>query len=80
MPDDANPPQYDGLLVCPVVLTLGYIFNFIDRQVMTILLEPIKAEFSATDTQMGLPRSGLCVFRDAGCPASGGSLVREMCW
>ena len=36
------------------VLTLGYIFNFIDRQVMTILLEPIKAEFGATDTQMGL--------------------------
>lgn len=36
------------------VLTLGYIFNFIDRQVMTILLEPIKSEFGATDTQMGL--------------------------
>ena len=36
------------------VLTLGYTFNFIDRQVMTILLEPIKAEFGATDTQMGL--------------------------
>ena len=36
------------------VLTLGYIFNFIDRQVMTILLEPIKTEFGATDTQMGL--------------------------
>ena len=36
------------------VLTLGYIFNFIDRQVMTILLEPIKAEFGATDTEMGL--------------------------
>jgi MFS family permease len=37
-----------------LVLTLGYIFNFVDRQVMTILLEPIKAEFGATDTQMGL--------------------------
>ena len=36
------------------VLTLGYIFNFIDRQVMTVLLEPIKAEFGATDTLMGL--------------------------
>ncbi len=36
------------------ILTLGYIFNFVDRQVMTILLEPIKAEFGATDTQMGL--------------------------
>ena len=36
------------------LLTLGYVFNFVDRQVMTILLEPIKAEFNASDTQMGL--------------------------
>ena len=43
---------YRWYVLC--VLTLGYIFNFIDRQVMTILLEPIKAEFGATDTQMGL--------------------------
>ena len=35
------------------LLTLGYVFNFVDRQVMTILIEPIKAEFGATDTQMG---------------------------
>ena len=43
---------YRWYVLC--VLTLGYIFNFIDRQVMTILLEPVKAEFGATDTQMGL--------------------------
>ena len=36
------------------LLTLGYVFNFVDRQVMTILIEPIKTEFGATDTQMGL--------------------------
>ena len=36
------------------VLTCGYVLNFVDRQVMTILLEPIKAEFGASDTQMGL--------------------------
>ena len=36
------------------LLTLGYVFNFVDRQVMTILIEPIKAEFGATDTQMGV--------------------------
>jgi len=45
-------PAYRWYVLC--VLTLGYIFNFIDRQVMTILLEPIKAEFGATDTEMGL--------------------------
>ena len=35
------------------LLTLGYGFNFVDRQVMTILIEPTKAEFGATDRQMG---------------------------
>jgi sugar phosphate permease len=35
------------------LLTLGYVFNFVDRQVMTILIEPIKVEFGATDTQIG---------------------------
>jgi predicted MFS family arabinose efflux permease len=35
------------------VLLLVHIFNFIDRQVLTILLEPIKAEFGASDTAMG---------------------------
>ena len=36
------------------ILTCGYVLNFVDRQVMTILLEPIKAEFGASATQMGL--------------------------
>ena len=35
------------------LLFVGYVFNFVDRQVMTILIEPIKNEFGATDTQMG---------------------------
>ena len=48
------------------VLALGYVFNFIDRQVITILLKPIKAEFGATDTEMGL-LTGLA-FARAGNP------------
>lgn len=36
------------------LLTLVYIFSCIDRQVLSILLEPIKHEFGASDTQMGL--------------------------
>ena len=36
------------------VLTLTYVFNFVDRQLLAILVEPIKAEFNASDTQMGL--------------------------
>ena len=35
------------------VLLVAYVFAFIDRQLMTILLEPIKAEFGASDTAMG---------------------------
>ena len=32
------------------LLALVYIFSFIDRQVLSILLEPIKQEFGASDT------------------------------
>ncbi|WP_279304896.1 spinster family MFS transporter [Pseudohalioglobus lutimaris] len=35
------------------LLWLTYILNFVDRQLMTILLEPIKLEFGASDTAMG---------------------------
>ena len=42
------------LLVCLVA-----IFNLIDRQIMTILLEPIKLEFDASDTEMGLLTGGI---------------------
>ena len=37
-----------------LLLALVYIFSFIDRQVIAVLIEPIKHEFGATDTQMGL--------------------------
>ncbi len=36
------------------ILTLTYVFNFLDRQLLAILLEPIKAEFGVSDTAMGL--------------------------
>ena len=36
------------------LLALVYIFSYIDRQVVAILIEPIKNEFGATDTEMGL--------------------------
>ena len=35
------------------ILWLTYILNFVDRQLVTILLEPIKIEFGASDTAMG---------------------------
>ncbi|MDH3685987.1 MAG: MFS transporter [Myxococcales bacterium] len=35
------------------VLFVVYIFNFIDRQILSILLEPIKEELQVSDTAMG---------------------------
>lgn len=37
-----------------LVLTLFYIETFVGRQIMAVMIEPIKAEFGATDAQMGL--------------------------
>jgi len=31
-----------------------YVFNFVDRQILTILIQPIKAEFALSDTEVGL--------------------------
>lgn len=36
------------------ILTTTYIFNFVDRQILSILQEPIKAELGLSDTQLGL--------------------------
>ena len=37
-----------------LLLLLAYIFNFLDRQIVSILKIPIKAELGLTDTQLGL--------------------------
>lgn len=37
-----------------VILTLVYTFNFIDRQILVILQEPIKLELGLSDAQLGL--------------------------
>lgn len=36
------------------ILTITYVFNFLDRQLLAILLEPIKNEFGVSDTAMGI--------------------------
>ena len=36
------------------VLFFVYVLNFIDRQVLSVFVEPIKEEMNASDTQMGL--------------------------
>ncbi|MEO8500579.1 MAG: MFS transporter [Vicinamibacteria bacterium] len=50
-----RPPLSERAAWTMVLLcTLAYICSFIDRYVLGILVQPIKAEFHLTDTQMGL--------------------------
>lgn len=45
-------PRYQNYVL--LVLTGVYVFNFIDRQILVILQEPIKADLGLSDTQLGL--------------------------
>lgn len=57
-PDQAPPrtpyssPLYRFYVLA--VLTVVYVFNFVDRQLLVILQEPIKDELALSDTQLGL--------------------------
>lgn len=44
-------PRYRAYVL--FILWVTYILNFVDRQLITILLEPIKLEFEVSDTAMG---------------------------
>ena len=45
-------PSPSGSLVLSLLL-LAYIFNFLDRQILGILAQPIQADLNLTDTQFG---------------------------
>jgi MFS family permease len=45
-------PRYRYVVLA--MLILAYTFNFLDRQILGILKEPIKTELGLTDTQLGL--------------------------
>lgn len=51
LPEGAPSRGYANYLL--VVLVLVYVFNFLDRQIVSILAERIKADIGATDAQMG---------------------------
>jgi MFS family permease len=46
------PPGYAWYVV--VVLTTAYVLSFLDRQILTLLVEPIKRDLGISDTQMSL--------------------------
>ena len=49
---DAVRPQRRASLVLAILL-VAYIFNFLDRQILGILAQPIKADLNLSDTQFG---------------------------
>lgn len=57
----AKIPEFDNFKVSDGyrwyvvwLLFVVYVLNFVDRQILTILVEPIRKEFDFSDTQMGL--------------------------
>ncbi|MDJ0919871.1 MAG: MFS transporter [Henriciella sp.] len=46
--------QFGGRAYVLAILTLVYTFNHIDRQILLILIEPIKAELQISDGQVGI--------------------------
>tara|TARA_B100000676_G_C18061089_1_gene837818 strand:- start:1159 stop:2481 length:1323 start_codon:yes stop_codon:yes gene_type:complete len=52
VPEKLRSPKYRRYVLG--VLVVVYVFNFLDRQIVTILAEPIKNELGLSDTQIGL--------------------------
>lgn len=53
-PTHTTAPAQRGVKVTLWILLVVYIFNFIDRQIVNILAEPIARDLGLTDTQIGL--------------------------
>lgn len=51
-PDDFPSPRYAWYVVA--VLTIAYIFSFIDRQIMGFLVDPIRRDLGISDKQISL--------------------------
>lgn len=55
MPSDATAPiRYDRRAWALLALTVTFMFNFLDRQVMALLVTPIKADLNLSDTEVSL--------------------------
>jgi MFS family permease len=50
--NDYPSPGYAWYVV--VLLTIAYVFSFLDRQILSLLVEPVRADLQISDTQMGL--------------------------
>ncbi|HVP54967.1 MAG TPA: MFS transporter, partial [Candidatus Eisenbacteria bacterium] len=52
-PDSAYPPPRRAWYAVGV-LAVAYIFSFIDRQILSLLVAPIRRDLHISDTQMSL--------------------------
>jgi MFS family permease len=52
-PGQASPPSQAYTRYALGLLLVVYIFNFIDRQIVSILLQAIKEDLGLSDTQLG---------------------------
>lgn len=50
----AGPNQHPRAYFMLAFLVFLYVINYVDRQILSVLLEPIKRDLGASDTQMGL--------------------------
>ena len=53
VPEKAYPPARAAWFLV-AMLTLAYVFSFVDRYILGLLIEPIKADLGLTDEQIGL--------------------------
>jgi MFS family permease len=51
---DTQYPNQGYAWYVVVVLTIAYMFSFLDRQILSLLVEPIRADLGISDTQMSL--------------------------
>ena len=52
--ENRNYPSEKYAWYMVVMLTIAYILSFVDRYVLGLLIEPIKADLDLTDTEIGL--------------------------
>jgi len=53
-PGERNYPSTRYAWYMVILLTVAYIFSFVDRYILGLLIEPIKADLQLSDTQIGL--------------------------
>lgn len=50
----AQPAPVSGRWIALAILTFVYMLNFMDRQILSVVIEPIKREIAINDTEIGL--------------------------